>query len=274
MNILRKTFGIAAFVAMTFCVINANAQPTKQSAEQTVTQFASAFESVPQTGDVEKVLGYVSKDLFSTIINSSVADNFGLVRSTYQDFEGFLNSLKGQKDLKIQYDVENILKTNVRGKSAVVVCDIAYQYTKGNTTQRKGREATTFVLRYMKEGWKIINFNVVNMEEELNVGQCVCEVFSANTGNYMTKTTVPAGDSYEKKIDEFEINRGQGGVYYISVSGHDYTWVRDGNIKKIDRANNKETIIGSAVDELEAVLTIVENDLYNDKCTEFRRRRY
>lgn len=244
----------------------------KAGAEETVRSFTKAYENITQTKDPKQVLQYVSKDLFSTIINSSVADNFGLIRSTYQDFVSYLDYLKTQENLEIQYNVDKILKSNVRGRSGVVVCDISYQFKNGNVVERKGNEATTFVLSYGKNGWKIINFNVVNMEEEVNIGQCVCEVFAASTGNYITKTTVPAGNSYKKEIDEFEINKGQG-IYYISVKNTEYTWIRDGQIKRVDQDDNKEIVVGTAVDELEAVLTIVQNDLYTDHCSEFRRRR-
>ena len=273
MNILRKTTGIVAFIALAIQTTWVNAQPTKEGAEQVVTKFTTAFENLPKTKSNKEVLQYVSKDLFSTIINSSVADNFGLIRSTYEDFEAFTADLATQSDMDVQYKINKILKTNFRGRSAVVVCDISYQYKKGNVIQRKGIEATTFVLRYFEKGWKIINFNVVNMEEELNVGQCVCEVFSASTGNYMTKTTVPAGNAYSSEIDQFEINRGQGGIYFISSGDKEYTWVRNGDITRQDKETNKQVIVGSAVDELEAVLKIVENDLYKGKCSEFRRRR-
>ncbi len=273
MNIRQISVGLLMVFALVINASIVNAQATKEGAEQAVTNFAKAYENLPKSKDTKGILNMVSKDLFSTIINSSVADNFGLVRSTYGDFEGFVTSMSQQKDLSITYKVNKILKTNFRGKSAVVVCDISYQYKKGNVVQRKGVEATTFVLRFYKDGWKILNFNVVNLEEELNVGQCACEVFTASTGNYMTKTTVPAGASYSKEIDEFEINKGQGGIYFISSGDKDYTWIRDGEIKRKDASTNKEIVIGTAVDELEAVLTIVRNDLYANKCSEFRRRR-
>jgi len=273
MNILRKTFGFVVIAALILSSLTVNAQPAKEGAEQVVTKFTQAFENIPKAKTNKGVLDLVSKDLLSTIINSSVADNFGLIKSTYEDFEAFTADLAKQSDLDIQYHINKILKTNFRGKSAVVVCDINYQYKKGNVVLRKGTEATTFVLRYFDKGWKIINFNVVNLEEELNVGQCVCEVFSASTGNYMTKTTVPAGNAYSREIDEFEINRGQGGIYFISSGDKEYTWVRNGDITRQDKDTNKQVIVGNAVDELEAVLKIVENDLYKGKCSEFRRRR-
>lgn len=267
MSILRNSMALFFIMA---AFVYANGQPTKEGAEQTVNKFAKAYESIPQSKDAGAILDLVSKDLFSTIINSSVADNFGLIRSSYQDFEGYVTSLTTQSDLNIQYKINKILKTNFRGKSAVVVADIVYQYKKGNTLLRKGTEATTFVLRYTPKGWKIINFNVVNMEEELNVGQCIAEVFEASTGNYMTKTTVPAGSTYESKVDEFHINKGQGGMHYINVSGNDYTWIREGNITK---SGSSEKVVGKAVDELEAILIILQNDLYSNVCSDLRRKR-
>ncbi|GEM_PF-2537575 len=273
MNILKRTFGLLVVATIFLHSLSAFAQPTKEGAEQTVKEFASLYEKLPNAKSNEAILNLVSKNLFSTIINSSVADNFGLIRSTYEDFAGYTAHVANQNDVSIQYDIAKILKTNFRGKSAVVICDINYQYKKGNVLQRKGTEATTFVLRYMDKGWKIINFNVVNLEEELNMGPCACEVFTASTGNYMTKTTVPDGNSYSQKIDEFQINRGQNGLYYISTGSNEYTWMRNGDITKVDKGNNQETVIGSAVDHLEAVLKIVENDLYKGKCSEFRRRR-
>jgi hypothetical protein len=166
--------------------------------------------------------------------------------------------------------VKDILRSKVRGKSGVVVCEISVQVTSKGEIWNKGTEITTFVLKNYNDGWKILNFNVVSLEEQQNKGTCLTEVFKANSGNYMVKTIVPSGETYETNVNNFEFNPGNG-IIYISLDGENaYSWLRDGPVSKMASGNKPEKVIGPAVDEYEAVLTIIKQDLYSGNCTEFK----
>jgi hypothetical protein len=258
---------------MVFAYGNMYGQKPEAEIEKFVKDYAKAYENLTKTRDKETVLKYVSKDLFSTIIKSNVVDNFGLIQSSYADFDNYLDQILRTDGMDIKYSVKSVLRSRVRGKTGVVVCEIEAQVTSKGEVWNKGTEITTFTLKEFKNGWKILNFNVVSLEEEQNKGTCMLEVFKASTGNYMVKTIIPKGNTYETNVNNFEFNPGST-IFFINMDGENsYSWVRDGAITKLAFGNQAEKVIGTAIDEYEAVLNIVKLDLYQSNCIEFKTKK-
>jgi hypothetical protein len=274
MNLSKKiTRSLILIILSVFFYNTGNAQKPEAELERYIKDYANAYENITKTRDKQSVLKYVSKDLFSTIIKSNVIDNFGLIQSNYADFDAYLEQILQTEGMSVEYSVKDILRSRVRGKSGVVVCEISVQVTSKGEIWNKGTEITTFVLKNFKEGWKILNFNVVSLEEQQNRGTCLTEVFKANTGNYMVKTIVPVGETYQSNVNNIEFNPGNG-IIYISVDGENsYSWLRDGPVTKMAAGNQPETVIGPAIDELAAVLMITQQDMYSNNCTEFKNKK-
>ncbi len=270
MNLSKRTLKSFLITLLAFAYVNTFAQKPEAEIEKFIKDYAKAYENITKTRDKETILKYVSKDLFSTIIKSNVVDNFGLIQSSFADFDSYLDQILHTDGMEINYSVKSILRSKVRGKTGVVVAEIEAQVASRGEVWNKGTEITTFTLKQFKNGWKILNFNVVSLEEEQNKGTCLIEVFKASTGNYMVKTIVPKGSTYETNINNFEINPGNG-IFYISVDGENsYSWLRDGPITKLASGNEPESVIGPAIDEFEAVLNIVKLDIYAGNCLNFR----
>lgn len=271
MKFYRKKINALLFFGFTVFLFQSGfAQKPEAEIERFIKDYAKAYENITKTRDKQNVLKFVSKDLFSTIIKSNVVDNFGLIQSDYAEFDAYLDQVLRADGMEVKYQVKNILRSKIRGKSGVVVCEIAVQVSSKGEIWNRGTEITTFVLKNFDGGWKILNFNVVSLEEEQNKGTCMIEVFKASSGNYMVKTVVPKGDTYESNINNFEFNPGNG-IIYIRLDGESsYSWVKDGDITKIAQGNNMESVIGSAVDEHQVVLNIVKLDLYNNNCVNFK----
>jgi len=249
------------------------AQKPEAEIEQFIRDYANAYENITKTRDKESVLKFVSKDLFSTIIKSNVVDNFGLIQSSYGDFDSYLDRLLMSDGVSVNYDIKDILRSKVRGRTGVVVCEIGVQVSSQGEVWNKGTELTTFTLKNFKEGWKILHFTVVSLEEEQNKGTCLTEFFSATSGNYVVKTIVPKGSTYETTLNTFEFSRTQG-MNYISLNDETtYSWLREGPVTRMAQGDNPEKTLGTAVDEMEAVLVIVQQDLYAENCTDFKRKR-
>ncbi|MGF1636619.1 MAG: hypothetical protein ACFCUU_06055 [Cyclobacteriaceae bacterium] len=260
-------------LTLAFCIVvslAASAQNDKAEVENVVKSFAKAYENVPKSKDKKAVLQHVSRDLFSTIVNSNVIDNFGLIQSSYSEFEGYLDRLATTEGMAIKYNIDKILKSYVRGRSGVVVCDISVQVSDGKTIWSRGSEPTVFTLKKFNDGWKILHFSVTSFEEELNRGTCLTDLFVAKTGDIVTKSIVPAGTSYANQLDNFEI-KNRGAYFNITVGENRYEWIRDGELKKLLPEGKSESL-GNAIDEYQAVLRILGKDLYNKECTEFKRK--
>jgi hypothetical protein len=269
-KIIRKLLFSIALIS----VINAGySQSAEAVVERLVKDYARAYENITKTRDKQSVLRYVSKDLFSTIIKSNVVDNFGLIQSSYADFDNYLEQILRTDGMQVKYQIKDVLRSKARGKSAVVVCEVAVEVSSKGEIWNRGTELTTFTLKEFKDGWKILNFNVVSLEEEQNKGTCLTEIFQARSGDYMVKTIVPQGSTYNNNVNNFEFNPGNG-IIYISLDGENsYSWLRDGPITKLASGNEPERVIGPAIDEFEAVLNIIKLDLYKDNCLNFKTRR-
>lgn len=273
-KIIRKLlFSVAVVMAFQTGGFSESTESTEAVLVRLVKDYARAYENITRTRDKQSVLQYVSKDLFSTIIKSNVVDNFGLIQSSYADFEGYLEQILRTEGMTVKYEIKEVLRSRARGKSGVVVCEVGVQVASKGEVWNKGTEITTFTLKQFKDGWKILNFNVVALEEEQNKGTCLTEIFKARSGDYMVKTIVPQGSTYSNNVNNFEFNPGNG-IIYISIDGENsYSWLRDGPITKLANGNEPDRVIGPAIDEYEAVLNIVKLDLYSANCLNFKTKR-
>ena len=260
------------FIFSVFLSSSAYAQKEESEVKAFITDFTEAYSDLPKSKNVESVTKYVSKSLYSTIINANVIGNFGLIQSDYVDFENYLMSVVQNPEITLVYKIQSFEKVYVRGVSAVVVCDIESQVARSGVIWQKTNETTSFVLKKNKNGWQILSFNVVSIEEELNRGTCLCELFAASTGNYISKSTVPTGETYTTNIDDFQFTPKPDGMIYIQQGDHYYSWIRDGALKKMNGSAEDE-LLGTAIDEIEAIMQILSKDLYSEECTNFKRRR-
>ena len=274
MNLSKRSISALLFFILTvFMVQIGMAQKPEAEIERFIKDYAKAYENITKTRDKESVLKYVSKDLFSTIIKSNVVDNFGLIQSSYADFDSYLEQLIRTEGMQVDYSIKSMLRSKVRGRTGVVVAEMAIQVSSKGEIWNKGTEITTFTLKQFKSGWQILNFNVVSLEEEQNKGTCLTELFKAATGNYMVKTIVPKGETYESNVNNFEFNPGNG-IVYISLDGENsYSWLRDGPITKLASGSQPEKVVAPAIDEYDAVLTIIKEDLYKNNCTNFKNKK-
>jgi hypothetical protein len=274
MNVSKKSVRALLLTLLTVAVFQLGfAQKPEAEIERFIRDYAKAYENITKSRDKQSVLKFVSKDLFSTIIKSNVVDNFGLIQSTYADFDAYLEQLIRTEGMQVDYSIKDILRSKVRGRTGVVVAEMEIQVSSKGEVWNKGTEITTFTLKQFRNGWKILNFNVVSLEEQQNKGTCLTELFKASTGNYMVKTIVPKGETYQTNVNTFEFKPGNG-VIFISLDGEtSYSWLRDGPITKMAQGNQTQQVVGPAIDEYDAVLTIIKMDLYDDNCTDFKNKR-
>ena len=274
MNLSKKSIRTFLFFLLSVFIFQIGmAQKPEAEIEQYVKDYAKAYENITKSRDKLTILEFVSKDLFSTIIKSNVVDEFGLIQSSYADFDAYLEQILRTDGMEVNYEVKDVLRSKVRGRTGVVVCEIGVQVSSRGEIWNKGTELTTFVLKKYKDSWKILSFNVVNLEEEQNKGTCLTQIFKATSGSYMVKTIIPKGETYKTNINNFEFNPGNG-IIYIKLDGENsYSWLRDGPLTKVAQSNQPEKVIGSAIDEYQAVLNIIKLDMYAENCLNFKTKK-
>lgn len=268
---MKIQFRLLVVVLGTICFFNtgyAQKGSDKETVNKVIRDFANAYDKLDETKDVESVLTYISRDLFSTIVRSDVGGKLGLIESRFEDFENFLTMLSKSKDLSNDYKIEKFYDTYVQGSTAFAAVFLSYNQQGDGLTWAKGKETVTFTLKKFKDVWRIVHFSAVNFQTEQNKGTCFYEIFFASTGNAIAKTTIPKGDTFSKNLDAFDIRAGKElTLIQLSDKNKNYSFYKNGNI---DLDGNS---IAVAADNREAILMILENDLYKDSCIEWERRR-
>ena len=112
MRLITKSIKASLFfIATLFMFQIGMAQKPEAEIERFIKDYAKAYENITKSRDKQSVLQYVSKDLFSTIIKSNVVDNFGLIQSSYADFDGYLEQLIRTEGMQVTYGIKSILRS-------------------------------------------------------------------------------------------------------------------------------------------------------------------
>lgn len=269
LTIIKKAF-ILSFVLLFSSQISV-AQKSNAEIERFVRDFAKAYENIAKSRDVEAVLKYISKDLNSTILKSSVMDNFGLIKSDFSDFKFHLRQLVETDGMAITYKIKNIYRSQLRGTTGVVVCEINVEVSSREETWIKGSELTTLALKKEQGQWKIVHFFVVGLEEQQLKGICMLELYESSMGDYVIKTIVPQGDSYDTKLNTLDFSKGNKEIYIKANNAITYTWdEEEGMVNRLNDEDSSIKGIGKAEDAKNAALVIITKDLYAENCTEFK----
>ena len=248
----------------------------KKRIEGIVKAFAKEYEGITKASSTEKLLSFVAPNLRSTNVMASVTGRMNVTNADFNDFAGYLDQLRGDKGLKMTYKIKDILDVNVRGNVASVVYTVDYSNKKDSYLLSKGQENVTMTLYKKGDVWKIVHFNFVNIEDEKEHGPCLCELFVASTGNYVAKTIVPGGKSYQTIMNNFEFRK-EGKERMIRIEGNIYKWADGGDVSLVSASSSRENaskaVLGNGATPEEAIMIIIENVMYKDNCTDFKVRK-
>lgn len=248
-------------------------------------EFAAAYSKLGETQDVKAVMNHMAKDVTSTLVTFNISDRGSVLNSDYEGFYSYLNKIVRTKGLKINYDVKDILKNEVRGAIGVIVYTVEYEITKNNEIWSKGSETVSMVFRNdMRTGdWQIAHYSVIGTEDERIKGVCSCELYKSstgvNSGNYLVKTIVPSGKNYSTMVSNFEFlyenPEGKGGERTIVVGDNSYRWTQTGDIFSLKEDGSQGDLIAKSHpnDEVLAIMSVLKYDIYSDNCTNINLKR-
>lgn len=258
---------------------DANQSETQQLLEIYVRDFIESYAEIPETKDKAAVLKYLSPQSQSTIFYFSIADHVRLQTSDFEGFEKYLEKLMHSREMNVTYALQEIIRNDVNGDVAVVTAVINYELTQTDGFHTKGSETVTFAWKKIAGTWQIVYFTVMGIEDEKLRGTCLCEVFSSGDDQYLVRTTMPNGRSYDDSFNEFEtkevgrditIHAKEHSWYTFSSTGD--VWRLDSNQSAIDKIDENRDL-GMAKDIKAAILLIIQKDLFADKCTRIKIRK-
>ncbi len=246
------------------------AQKPENEIERFVRDFAQAYQNIPRSRDEETVLKYISKDLKSTILKSNVMANYGLIHSDYKDFEYHLRQMIDTDGMSVKYGIKNIYKSKVEGETGVVVCEINVEVASRGVIWTKGTEITSFVLKKYADGWKIIHFFVIGLEDQQTKGICLLEVYESSLGDFVIKTIIPKDNDYIAKLNTFDFSKDKRPLSIKTNNDITYTWNTDGTVNRLNNEDSSVKAIGKADNKYDVSMLIITEDLYAGSCTEFK----
>lgn len=249
----------------------------KQKIKELIKSFAKAYEGITDANDSDVVLKYVSLNLRSTNVSANLFGKLSIEQGTYETFRDYLDKIRGADGLKIDYKIKDIVNVEVRGNVASATYLVEYTFKKDGSLWNKGTETVSMAFTKEQNEWKIVFFNFIGIEDERNRGACLCELFVANTGNYVAKTVVPAGKSYSTTLNNFEF-KNEGETRLIKIEGKVYEWSKEGDIRLRGGINSRsntdsEVLVSGAKTSEDAVKGIISKVMFKDNCTEFAYRR-
>ena len=118
--------------------------------------------------------------------------------------------------------------------------------------------------------WKIVHYAILQIEDEKLKGTCLCEIFleeGDGDGEVVTKTTIPAGRSYSKKFNNFEFRTTEA-EWVIREGENSFKRRRNGELVQLK--GEEEIKLGIASSKKEAVLIILQKQLYPDSCARLK----
>ncbi|MEM6263866.1 MAG: nuclear transport factor 2 family protein [Bacteroidota bacterium] len=238
-----------------------------------LTGFAKAYSSVNETKDKNSVLKYISPNARTTIFYFSISDKVRVTNSSYDGFAKYLEKVIATENLQISYEIEEVLYTSVNGDVGSSVAKVNYELMEENGFHTKGSEIVTMAWKRTPQGWKIVHFTVLGTEDEKLRGTCLCEVFASKGSEYVVRTTVPDGRSYETSFNDFEVYNSKGGRYIKANKQDMFVLTEQGEVWLVDRSNigdngpERVKKLGSAKEDKGAILLIIKSHLYPDKCS-------
>ncbi|MEN7547043.1 hypothetical protein AAG747_03945 [Rapidithrix thailandica] len=267
------TYCLVAIVA--FDSVAQNAKADEQKLKKITQEYAKAYANITKSKDKSSVLKFLAPNFQSTSILSKVSGQVKVISQGYEEFSSYLEHVMREDDLVVKYDVKEILHNAIKGNTGVVVYVVDYEFQKEGTTWSKGSETVTLTFQKNGNDWKIIHFSFVGMEDEKNKGACLCELFVANTGDYVAKTTVPTGKNYQTILSNFVFST-KGEYTSVKIDGKYFKWKNTGEVLWENAPSSsedgavKDKQVGVASNKDEVVIVIVKNVLYEENCASFK----
>jgi hypothetical protein len=238
-------------------------------------EFINAYSNLETTKDKFAVLKHMAKEVQSTIVFFYVGGRANTIVGDYAGFSSFMDKIINTQGLVIKYEVTRVPRVYVSGEQGVVVYIVEYDVQKNGSSWSKGNETVTLTYKKLHGEWKILQYSIVNIEDEKLRGACLCELYGDGTGDYVAKTTIPNGRTYDTDLNTFEFTK-LGDDRIIKSGKNVYRWDKDGSIFLRENAlpgvQAKEIKVGQAdtFNKQDVISLILRKHVYAETCTDIK----
>lgn len=241
------------------------------SLRQTFDAFIFAYQNLVDTHKTEDVLQFFSPELRTTVVTSDIRGRVRVIHNDYNEFREFLNRLAFSPGLKLDYQVAEVLKTQVSGRFGYVTYIVNYELNQEESVWNRGNETVTITFQKTIKGWKIIHFTTVIFEDEKLRGRCYCKIYAPKeadeSNEYLAAVIVPSGQSYIKKTYTFLFRNGENDRV-IDAGDRQFRWkYSSGEVWLLSRSGIKQDNLGTAKYRRDAIRLILKEHFHEDNCS-------
>jgi ketosteroid isomerase-like protein len=240
-------------------------------------EFVNTYSRLEVTKDKQAVLKYLSKDVQAILVYFYVSGKVNMITGDYNSFSAYMDKVIATQGLDIKYDVSQVPRIMVNGDRAVIVYVVDYDIKKNGAIWSKGNETVTLTYRKMPaEGWKIIQYSIVNIEDEKLRGACLCDLFGDGTADYISKITIPNGRTYDNEMVTFAFTK-IGDDRIVKTNKYIYRWAKNGEVfwREVGGAtgvDSNERKIGQAdtFEKQSVIALILKKHIFAEMCADIK----
>ena len=245
------------------------------------TAFVEAYSKFTKTKDKQSVLKFMSGKVSAMLVNSNLQGTLHPFTSNYEGFVEYLDKLLAAEDMHLEYKLTKIARVAIVGEVGTVIYDAEYKIEKEKALWSKGFETVYLVFKKDKElgVWQIVHYTTLTMEDEKQRGDCFCEFFMSDKQNFMTKTLLPSGKSYDSKLNNFVFTQ-EGEKNIVNVDGKTFEWRDKKEVygRRISLNPNPKKpepieILGMADKIPDVIAVILRQGLYYKNCSNLKIRK-
>ena len=251
-----------------------NAQDDKEAIRKMIREFTQDVSSLTSEGGAmaDKIMSYTSPKF--TYENRTVnIMNLITTETMSKDKIAFLLNQMKRSQVSSKRTLGNLDAVFVRRNLALAKYEVDYELFEDDRMINRGHQWVTMLLsKNSTNEWKIETLNVLNADDITYKSTCICEIYETQgLKNIITETIVPDGHEVDYMEDKFSIEEGQN-PRLVRHGFKDYYWDVNGSIFFRNPDGSQGRQVGTAKSRQELLLTLIQKEVYPDRCSNVIRK--
>ena len=251
-----------------------NAQDDKEAIRKIIKEFTQDVSDLTTHGGVmvDKIMSYTSPKF---IYENRTVNIMNLITTENMSKEkiSFLIAQMKRSNVRSKRKLGNLDQVYVRRNMALAKYEVDYELFEDDRMINRGHQWVTMVLsKNVNNEWKIETLNVLNADDITYKSTCVCEIYETKgLQNIITETIVPDGHEVDYMEDKFSIDESQN-PRLLHHGFKEYYWDMSGAIYFRNPDGTQGRQVGNAKSRQELLLTLIQKEVYPDRCSNVIRK--
>ncbi len=258
-----------ALTAILFISQSSFAQSDEEQIKEIIRDFNKDVAKLMEIGSsrAEKVLSYTHphftyESRTVNVMNIVSKDSYNKKMVTF-----LLNELRAS-GLTVKRKLGPLNEIYIRENLAVARFELDYELYESERLINKGIQYDEYILRKNSEGkWMIEYMYILNIDDITYKSKCITEIYETKgLSNILTETIVPDGHNADVLEDKFSVDESTA-PRLVRHGFRDYLWDVNGTIFKRNVDGTPGDKVGVARSRQEMLITLLQKEVYPDRCT-------